>query len=41
MHIFKKVEIWVLYLLLVIFFIAMIGFGALVRHDGDDRFKGG
>ena len=33
MHIFKKVEIWVLYLLLVIFFIAMIGFGALVRHE--------
>ena len=33
MHIFKKIEIWVLYLSCVIFFIGIIGFGALVR-DG-------
>ena len=33
MHIFKKIEIWVLYLLCVIFFITMICFGALVRDQ--------
>jgi hypothetical protein len=31
--VFKKVEIWVLYLIILLSIILAIGFGALVRHE--------
>ena len=33
MHIFKKIEIWVLYLVVIIFFFVMICYGGLVRNQ--------
>ena len=38
---FKKIEIWFLYLVLVVFFIILILFGGILRHHylGGEKFK--
>lgn len=37
---FKKIEIWILYLLCIIFFFVLIGFGTILKHEltGGNRF---
>jgi len=31
--VFKKIEIWIVALLCVVFFLVLIGYGAILRHE--------